>query len=324
VINLTGLAVQTAGDTNAAANGSISFTINVNAEVVAAPYGFVAPSVPVVFSLDASGNIKPNPGNAHATIWSNAELNPQNSVGLGTWYAVAIYDQNGACVSRPGMIWQFTQAANSTVNISEMIPVVTGGNVLYYPSPALINGNNIWTGSNTFDLTIVGNITGVISGTIGNVATTGVINLVDTDLIAWRNNANTGDVSLGDGGGAFGNIPADTLVWTGSGMFATCFITGNSPATAMSGDFRLINAGVGICWRNSANTADLALTCNGSNQLGWVGAAAFGTLIEANTHTPSSSTDTGITGQFAWDSTYFYVCTATNTWSRVAITHSGW
>lgn len=35
--------------------------------------------------------------------------------------------------------------------------------------------------------------------------------------------------------------------------------------------------------------------------------------------TPSSATDTGTQGQFCWDSNYFYICTATNTWKRIAI-----
>lgn len=35
--------------------------------------------------------------------------------------------------------------------------------------------------------------------------------------------------------------------------------------------------------------------------------------------TPSSSSDTGKTGQIAWDSDYIYVCVATNTWKRVAL-----
>ena len=29
---------------------------------------------------------------------------------------------------------------------------------------------------------------------------------------------------------------------------------------------------------------------------------------------------TGTTGQIAWDSDYIYICTATNTWKRVALT----
>ena len=35
--------------------------------------------------------------------------------------------------------------------------------------------------------------------------------------------------------------------------------------------------------------------------------------------TPASATATGTTGEIQWDSNYIYVCTATNTWKRVAI-----
>jgi hypothetical protein len=45
-----------------------------------------------------------------------------------------------------------------------------------------------------------------------------------------------------------------------------------------------------------------------------------GALIETVTHTPSSSYDTGTTGQIAWDSNFVYVCVAPNTWKRAAIT----
>lgn len=34
---------------------------------------------------------------------------------------------------------------------------------------------------------------------------------------------------------------------------------------------------------------------------------------------PTSSTDTGSTGDIAWDSNYIYICTATNTWKRLSI-----
>ena len=35
--------------------------------------------------------------------------------------------------------------------------------------------------------------------------------------------------------------------------------------------------------------------------------------------TPASATATGTTGEIQWDSNYIYVCVATNTWKRVAI-----
>ena len=35
--------------------------------------------------------------------------------------------------------------------------------------------------------------------------------------------------------------------------------------------------------------------------------------------TPSSASDSGVKGQIAWDSNYIYICSATDTWLRVAI-----
>ena len=37
------------------------------------------------------------------------------------------------------------------------------------------------------------------------------------------------------------------------------------------------------------------------------------------THTPASATATGTAGEVAWDANYIYICTATNTWKRVAV-----
>ena len=39
----------------------------------------------------------------------------------------------------------------------------------------------------------------------------------------------------------------------------------------------------------------------------------------ATSKTPASATAAGTTGQIAWDASYIYVCTATNTWKRAAI-----
>jgi hypothetical protein len=115
-------------------NGSITFQLNCDATVVAAPYGFVPASAVISFQLDSSGDILPPTGSAAATLYSNKELNPQNSAGLGTYYLVTFYDQNGAALSQP-MWWQFTQAANATVDIGEVIPFATvGGNVIFYPT----------------------------------------------------------------------------------------------------------------------------------------------------------------------------------------------
>lgn len=46
---------------------------------------------------------------------------------------------------------------------------------------------------------------------------------------------------------------------------------------------------------------------------------AAGQLIKATSSPPASAAATGTTGQIEWDSGFVYVCTATNTWKRVAI-----
>lgn len=42
-------------------------------------------------------------------------------------------------------------------------------------------------------------------------------------------------------------------------------------------------------------------------------------IIIRTDRTPSSASDTGVKGTIAWDVSYVYVCTATNTWKRTAI-----
>lgn len=44
-----------------------------------------------------------------------------------------------------------------------------------------------------------------------------------------------------------------------------------------------------------------------------------GADLRLTTKTPASAAATGVTGTLAWDSGFIYVCTATNTWKRVAI-----
>jgi hypothetical protein len=48
-------------------------------------------------------------------------------------------------------------------------------------------------------------------------------------------------------------------------------------------------------------------------------ALASGISLSVPTQTPASAAASGVTGTIAWDTSYLYVCTATNTWKRVAI-----
>jgi len=50
------------------------------------------------------------------------------------------------------------------------------------------------------------------------------------------------------------------------------------------------------------------------------GSTLTGTALKVTaTYTPATSSSTGTTGQISWDSQYVYVCIATNTWKRAAL-----
>ena len=46
----------------------------------------------------------------------------------------------------------------------------------------------------------------------------------------------------------------------------------------------------------------------------------FNSPIVASGKVPNSATDSGVTGQYEWDSDYIYLCTAPNQWKRVSLT----
>ena len=62
---------------------------------------------------------------------------------------------------------------------------------------------------------------------------------------------------------------------------------------------------------------NLALTNDGNCTVGY-NLNVSGT-IQATLSTPASSSAAGTSGQIKWDANYIYVCTATNTWKRVAL-----
>jgi hypothetical protein len=104
-----------------------------------------------------------------------------------------------------------------------------------------------------------------------NPAQTGVVRLASGDVIAWRNAANTGEALLAKSTAASGNIPVDTLNLSSDvgqsnviGMTGAFF--GNVLSTsAASGMFRLTSSDA-IAWRNNANSADVSITKNSSDQ----------------------------------------------------------
>lgn len=68
---------------------------------------------------------------------------------------------------------------------------------------------------------------------------------------------------------------------------------------------------------SSNGVAALRVDVNNSTALSKVVVA--GNLNIGTTKTPASASDTGVTGDVAWDGSYWYVCTGTNTWKRTPL-----
>lgn len=239
-------------------NGSVSFQLNVDATVIAAPYGFVCAAIPVIFQFDGTGAlIQP------AQLWSNLELNPQNSVGLGTYYLVTFYDQNGAVLNAVPLWFQFTEAANATVDISKMTPFATiGGNVIFYPTIAGIGAVPPPTPT-------------TLGGVFSNAGITGkFISAINTDgtvSIAGAAGVDT-DVQFNDGG-AFGGDSQ----FTWNKTFHTAFIGTTQPVPVNLGS--LTPSENGLLIEENCASVKFAFQTYGYNATG----AAYGGIATAST-----------------------------------------
>jgi hypothetical protein len=121
----------------------------------------------------------------------------------------------------------------------------------------------------------------------------------DTNIALSLRSKGTGTVFFADGAGAIiiQGAPAAGAVNYANFLNA---LTGNAPQIQAAGndtniDLNLLGQGTGIVRHNGQPAV---------------------TMVAA----PATSSATGVVGQIAQDGTYLYVCTAANTWKRVALT----
>ena len=148
-----------------------------------------------------------------------------------------------------------------------------------------------------------------------------------TGAVTGNVNGNlTGDVTGAVTGNVTGNITS-----TGLSSFSSIDVNGGAidgtpigGTSAAAGTFTTINATSTV----TVATVDINGCAIDGTNIGATtpGAGTFSTLqanadhiIITTSQTPASASAAGTQGEIAWDSDYIYVCIATNTWKRVAL-----
>lgn len=128
-------------------------------------------------------------------------------------------------------------------------------------------------------------------------------------LITWQNNAGTALTTMNaDGQMAFGNNLGVILQNVGGGAAASLYRDTSDDVI-----LRNATANKAIYFRAGGDSNQVSLSATGVLKV-------YGdTFVLATAKTPSSAADTGTTGQIAWDASYIYVATGTNTWKRAAL-----
>jgi len=93
---------------------------------------------------------------------------------------------------------------------------------------------------------------------------------------------------------------SNTFTLAANASKSLAFETGGNERMRIDSSGRLL---VGI----SSNSGGALLQINGDR------------IRVGTAKTPASATDTGTAGEICWDANYVYVCTATNTWKRSAL-----
>ena len=172
-----------------------------------------------------------------------------------------------------------------TTQVTGTLPVANGGT-----GAATHTANAVLIGNGTSA------VTSVSPGTSGNVLT--------SNGTSWVSQALGGTFSASNG-----TVSAPSIFFAGAtdmGMYRS--------GTALG----LASGGTSVFQATSGQTQILG---SGSQRILCDSAKVtlFGAVVFNTSSTPASASATGVAGTIAWDSDYIYVCTATNTWKRVAI-----
>jgi len=221
-------------------------------------------------------------------------------VGTGTTYKPGIYS--------PGA----DQVAIATGGTSRIV-VDASGNVN-------IDNNTFYVDAAT-NCVGLGNTTGLggLLGVSGNISLSG--DGTSARYVALLNETSTyaGSFILQAGGGSSGYGGAITMYGHSHASYPGSIYLGTSASSGGSLIFGTDNALDPASGKMRLDSSGRLLVGTSSNSGGALFQVNDNRIRIATANTPASAGATGTTGEIAWDANYIYVCTATNTWKRTAI-----
>jgi hypothetical protein len=245
----------------------------------------------------SSGNLVVNQSGAYAGVANSSVDNATGNVTLGSRFISSL---NGTASAPPGTFtgtW-FTGGTATTTKPQVLIEP-TGTTSTAWSTAGTGLGVNAASGfaGNLLDLQLNGTSRAVVTeaGNVGIGTTSPSVNLEVRDTYP--------EIYLNSSGTVLGGLRADMVNKLELKTLTTAplsFQVNSSEKARIDSSGRLL---VGT----SADTGGSLFQVNGNR------------IRIATAKTPASATDTGSAGEICWDADYIYVCTATNTWKRTAI-----
>lgn len=152
----------------------------------------------------------------------------------------------------------------------------------------------------------------------GNTAVTGTLSATTQVVAPLFGTTTAANVTFQRNGVSVGVLSAQGLAITHASnpFFSLTGANGPHYLEVVGNDVRATVAGDNdfIIRTNSVNRVVID-----STGLAVTGTGSFSGLVSVGGSTPASASASGTAGTVTWDSSYIYVCTATNTWKRAAI-----
>jgi CRISPR/Cas system-associated protein endoribonuclease Cas2 len=219
-----------------------------------------------------------------------------------------------------------TDFVRSTGNVTQIIT----GEKTFNGLELIINSEAIFNNQASFqdDLVVFGKTTAGTSLTIDNVADLSAIikstNLTNNRYLELPNADGTFALlsDIGDGS-QLTNVNAQTLDSLDSTDFMrkTGNVTETITGTKSFSGVGLFNSGIAVSGSTQINDDGILMLGSGSKRIstsGKVTAGSYNVGTALNT-APASATATGTAGEIRYTADYIYVCVATNTWKRTAL-----